>query len=30
VVDNIVYFPAGDKLPVLLELEQISASLRVK
>jgi hypothetical protein len=30
VVDNIVFFPRGDKLPVLLELEAVSASLKLK
>ena len=30
VIDNIAFFPAGDKLPVLLELEVISRSLRLK
>jgi len=29
-IDNIVYFPAGDKLPILLELYTISNSFRVK
>jgi len=29
-IDNIVYFPAGDKLPVLLELYVISNSFKVK
>ncbi len=29
-VDNIVYFPDGNKLPVLLELGMVSESLRVK
>lgn len=29
-VDNIVYFPAGDKLPVLIELYTISHSLKIK
>ncbi len=30
VVDNSVYFPAGDKLPTLLELFMISSSFKVK
>lgn len=29
-IDNIVYFPAGDKLPILVELYAISNSLQVK
>lgn len=29
-IDNIVYFPAGDKLPILLELYTISNSLKIK
>ncbi|MDY0150964.1 MAG: DUF4837 family protein [Candidatus Cloacimonas sp.] len=29
-VDNIVYFPAGDKLPVLIELYTISHTLKIK
>jgi len=29
-IDNIVYFPAGDKLPILLELFMISSSLTLK
>jgi hypothetical protein len=29
-IDNVVYFPAGDKLPVLLELQKISATFRSK
>jgi hypothetical protein len=30
IVDNIVYFPAGDKLPILVELYVISSSLQIK
>lgn len=30
VVDNIVYYPAGDKLPILLELEMLSESIAIK
>lgn len=30
IVDNIVYFPAGDKLPILVELYAISSSFRTK
>ncbi len=29
-IDNIVYFPAGDKLPILVELYTISNSFKVK
>lgn len=29
-VDNIVYFPAGDKLPILTELSVISSTLKIK
>ncbi len=29
-IDNVVYYPAGDKLPVLLELEKLSATFRIK
>jgi len=29
-VDNSVYFPAGDKLPILLELQKISATFKTK
>lgn len=29
-IDNIVYFPAGDKLPILVELYTISNSLKIK
>lgn len=29
-IDNIVFFPAGDKLPVLIELYTISHSLKIK
>ncbi len=29
-IDNSVYFPAGDKLPVLLELQKISVTFRTK
>ncbi|GAB1467684.1 hypothetical protein MASR2M64_03660 [Candidatus Cloacimonadota bacterium] len=30
IIDNIVYFPAGDKLPILVELYTISNSFKVK
>lgn len=30
IIDNVVYFPAGDKLPVLLELQKISATFKTK
>lgn len=30
IIDNIVYFPAGDKLPILVELYTISNSFRAK
>ncbi len=30
IVDNIVYFPAGDKLPILMELYVISSSIKIK
>lgn len=30
VVDNIVYYPAGDKLPILLELGMLSESIAMK
>ncbi|MDD4309042.1 MAG: DUF4837 family protein [Candidatus Cloacimonetes bacterium] len=30
IIDNIVYFPAGDKLPILVELYAISNSLKIK
>jgi len=30
IVDNIVYFPAGDKLPILVELYAISSSIKIK
>ncbi len=30
IVDNIVYFPAGDKLPILVELYVISSTLELK
>ena len=30
IVDNIVYFPAGDKLPSLLELSVISSTIQIK
>lgn len=30
IVDNIVYFPAGDKLPILVELQVISNSIEIK
>lgn len=29
-IDNVVYYPAGDKLPVLLELQKISATFRTR
>lgn len=29
-IDNVVYFPAGDKLPELLELQQISQTFKTK
>lgn len=29
-VDNVVYYPAGDKLPVLLELQKISSTFKTK
>lgn len=30
IIDNVVYFPAGDKLPILTELLAISNSFRIK
>jgi len=30
IVDNIVYFPAGDKLPIMVELYVISSSITIK
>jgi hypothetical protein len=29
-IDNVVYYPSGDKLPILLELQKLSASFKAK